>query len=215
MGIVRILLVDDHPLIREGLRKVLALEPNLEVVGEAGDGAEAVAKARECLPDLVLMDINMPRTDGIQAIRQLKQLMPRVKIIALTVAVDERAPEVIKAGVAGYLLKDINADNLLAAVATVAGGGTVIAPEVMEKISHMMTRLQEQQLLQQLTRRERDILGMVAQGLTNREIGERLFISEKTVKNHLTHLFKKIGVEDRTQAALFAVRMGLTEEPNS
>ncbi len=217
---IRVLIADDHALIREGITKVLSLESRITVVGEASNGEEVLIKAQELQPHIILMDINMPRVSGIEATKQIKQELPQVKIIALTVHDDDqRIFEVIKAGVAGYLLKDVDADTLLKTILAVFVGETVIHPAVTTRLLGEFHRLNEvaeavcerDALAELLTHRELEILKQIARGKSNRDIANILCISEKTVKNHISNIFRKLQVEDRTQAALFAVKTKLVE----
>lgn len=217
---IRVLIADDHALIREGITKVLSLEPKIVVVGEASDGEEAVARARELKPHIILMDLNMPRVSGIEATRLVRQELPQVKIIALTVHDDDqRIFEVIKAGVSGYILKDVDPGSLLKTILAVHSGEIVIHPTVTSRLLGEFHRLTEvaqaaeerEAIAELLTHREMEILKHIAKGKSNREIAESLCISEKTVKNHISNIFRKIQVEDRTQAALFAVKTKLVE----
>ncbi|MDA8211196.1 MAG: response regulator transcription factor [Clostridia bacterium] len=217
---IRVLIADDHALIREGITKVLSLEPKIVVVGEASDGEEAVAGARELKPHIILMDLNMPRVSGIEATRLVRQELPQVKIIALTVHDDDqRIFEVIKAGVSGYILKDVDPGSLLKTILAVHAGEIVIHPTVTTRLLGEFHRLTEvaqaaeerEAVAELLTHREMEILKHIAKGKSNREIAESLCISEKTVKNHISNIFRKIQVEDRTQAALFAVKTKLVE----
>jgi len=217
---IKVLIADDHALIREGLSKVLSLEPRIKVVAEACDGEEAIGLCKQYKPQVVLMDLNMPRVDGVEACRVIHEELPGVKVVALTVHDDqERVLQVIKAGVAGYILKDIAPDVLIKTILAVYAGETVMHPSVTARLMVEFNRLAEvaasaeerENLFELLTHRELEILKLIATGKSNRDIAEALTISEKTVKNHISNLFKKIGVEDRTQAALYAVRTKLVD----
>lgn len=207
---IKVLITDDHTLIREGLRKILSTEEAIEVVGEAEDGEQAIEQADRLKPDIILMDISMPRVNGIEATRIIKNKCPGIGIIALTIHDQEDYLfELIKAGVSGYILKDISSDLLVQTILGVARGESFIPPSMTTKIFAEFSRLSsrpQESLPQGLTRREVDVLRLVAQGENNRAIAKKLFISEKTVKNHLTNIFQKLGVLDRTQAALLAVK---------
>ncbi|GAW92833.1 response regulator [Calderihabitans maritimus] len=215
MEVIKVLIADDHSLIREGLRKILLLEPRIVICGEASDGQEAVELTRRYRPDIVLMDINMPNVNGLEATRLIKREFPSTKVIVLTIHDDEEyVTELFKAGASGYVLKDIDAHDLIKVVLEVAEGKPALHPSLTPKVIHGLQQLaKEKEMVQSppLTKREVEILKLIAQGFSNREIGEKLFISEKTVKNHITNIFRKIKVEDRTQAALYAVKHKLVE----
>lgn len=214
---IRILIVDDQRLMRDGLRILLEMEPDMTVVGEAENGREALAAYAALNPDVVLMDIRMPEMDGVAAIHQLRRQWPDVRVIILTTFDDdEYVFEGLRAGALGYLLKDVSADELADAVRTVAAGDALIDPSVTRKVVAEFTRLAASRprspsadLPEPLSPREVEILQLVADGLTNREIAERLFLAEGTVKNYVSNILAKIGARDRTQAALRAREMGL------
>lgn len=205
---IRLLIADDHTLIREGLRKIISLQDDMEVVAEASDGQLAYQRALDVRPDIVLMDINMPNVNGIEATRKIKNDSPEIGIIALTIHDDqEYVTELVKAGVSAYLLKDIGADYLIETIRSVARGEVVFPPEITQKIYGEFQRMARYNPFEEpLSRRELDVLMLIARGKTNKEIGDDLYISEKTVKNHITSIFRKIQVTDRTQAALYAVK---------
>ncbi|MEJ5199689.1 MAG: response regulator transcription factor [Anaerolineae bacterium] len=213
---IRILLVDDQRLMREGLRMLLELEPDLEVVGEAADGAAALSEYARLLPDVVLMDIRMPGMDGVEATRRIRERWPDARIIIVT-TFDEDAYvfDGLRAGALGYLLKDISGHDLAQAVRTVAAGGALIQPSVAARVVAEFARLAAparpptERLPEPLSEREQEILKLVARGLTNREIADRLALAEGTVKNYVTAILGKIGARDRTQAALRARELGL------
>lgn len=210
---IRVLLVDDHQLFRRGVASLLSGREDIEVVGEANNGAEAVERARELMPDVILMDIKMPRLDGIAATKQLKTEIPYVRIMMLTVSeTDEDLFEAIKAGASGYLLKNVDPDYLIASVQQVQRGEVPIAPTMAAKILRELTSPAET-TVQALTGRERQVLELLAGGLANKEIAFQLKISENTVKNHLRNILEKLHLQNRVQAALYAVRMGLTDRP--
>lgn len=214
---IRILIVDDQRLMRDGLRILLEMEPDMTVVGEAENGREALTAYAELNPDVVLMDIRMPEMDGVAAIHQLRRQWPDARVIILTTFDDdEYVFEGLRAGALGYLLKDVSADELADAVRTVAAGDALIDPSVTRKVVAEFTRLAASRtrspsadLPEPLSPREIEILQLVADGLTNREIAERLFLAEGTVKNYVSNILAKIGARDRTQAALRAREMGL------
>jgi DNA-binding NarL/FixJ family response regulator len=214
---IRILLVDDQALFREGMRTLLSVRPELDVVGEASNGREAVEAAGRLKPDVVLMDLRMPVLDGVGATRILRQENPECQVIVLTTFDDdEHIFEGLRAGAAGYLLKDVSSDQLVEAIQAAAKGNSFLEPSVAAKVIAEFARLTEQSsaskehiLVEPLSDRETEILMVVATGASNREIADRLFIAEGTVKNHLTHILGKLGVRDRTQAVLRAKELGL------
>ncbi|GFN23954.1 response regulator [Thermanaeromonas sp. C210] len=212
---ITVLIADDHPLMREGIRKILSLDPRLAVVGEAEDGQKAVELARVLRPRIVLMDINLPVLNGIEATKIIRREVPQAHVIALTIHDhEEYIVELLKAGVSGYILKDVSAEGLLNAVLQVAEGIQVIHPGITKKVLRFLAQADGQKEGEgrvPLTPREKEILAYVGRGASNRQIASRLFISEKTVKNHLTRIFRKIGVQDRTQAAVYALKHGLTD----
>ncbi len=212
---IRVVIADDHALIREGLAKLLELEDDIEVLGEAGDGQGAINLARRYKPDVILMDINMPGTDGITATRVIKREMPHTRIIALTVYEDEQVVEMVKAGVSAYILKDVAAQELISTIRRVMEGNVFIHPRVASRVVKELTS-ERKSYDSRLTRREKDVLELVVKGNSNKEIAGLLYISEKTVKNHLTNIFRKLSVKDRTQAAVYALKNGLVKyEQNS
>lgn len=213
---VRLLIVDDHALIREGLAKILSTEPRLVVVGDAANGDDALTLVKTRDVDVVLLDVNMPGKNGIQTCREIKALKPEIGVIALTIHdQEEYLFEMIRAGVAGYVLKDISPQLLIDTILRVARGESFIPPSLTSKVFKEFNRLYHSPARQvyqdDLTEREVEVLQLVARGESNRGIAGRLFISEKTVKNHLTNIFQKIGVSDRTQAALYAVKNRLVQ----
>lgn len=213
---IKVIIVDDHPMVREGLRKILELEKDIEVIDEAGDGQGAINVTRMNKPDVILMDINMPGTNGIEATRVIKREFPDVGIIALTIHEEEEyVLELVRAGVSGYVLKDIAPAKLIETIKTVANGNSVIDPSITNKIFGEINRLSRSKRMKEewetLTDREMDVLKMISQGRSNKEIAKGLTISEKTVKNHITNIFRKLQVDDRTQAVLFAIKHRLVE----
>jgi two-component system NarL family response regulator len=217
---IRVLIVDDHALFRRGLQMVLAEEAGIEVVGEASDGAEAVEKAGQALPDVVLMDIRMPRSSGIEACRAMKELSPSAKIVMLTISDEEEDLfEAIRAGASGYLLKDIPYDEVADVVRAVHGGQSLINPSMAAKLlaefAAMATRdgseRAEQVPAPRLTEREIEVLKLVARGMNNRDIAKELFISENTVKNHVRNILEKLQIHSRMEAVMIAVRENLIE----
>ncbi len=206
---ITVMIADDHTLMREGLKKILELDNNIDVVGQAGDGEEAVEKILEYKPKVVLLDINMPKMNGLEVLRRVKDLGIESKIIMLTIHDDrEYLLETIKIGANGYVLKDSDADSLVKAIKDVASGKTYIQPNIanlfVEEIDEENNEIAMK--IDSLTKREYEVLTVIAEGLSNREIAERLFISEKTVKNHLSNIFRKLDVSDRIQAAIFAFK---------
>jgi DNA-binding NarL/FixJ family response regulator len=213
---IRILIVDDQNLMREGLRILLELEPDIKVAGEAGDGSTALGAYAQLQPDVVLMDVRMPVMDGVEATRRLCMQRPEARVIILTTFDDdEYVFDALRAGALGYLLKAVSGKELAQAIRTVAGGGALVEPSVARKVLSEFARLApparppEEALSEPLTGREREILALLAEGLSNREIAERLFLAEGTVKNNTSAIFQKLGVRDRSQAALAARRLGL------
>jgi DNA-binding NarL/FixJ family response regulator len=209
---IRVLIVDDHAVVREGLRAFLAIQDGLEIVGEASDGEEAVERAKELSPDVILMDLVMPRLDGVGAMRELRAHAPSSRVIVLTSFLDDdRLLPAIQAGAAGYLLKNAEPAEIARAVRAANAGETIIDPTVasrlVQAIADSAIPLADEG--QRLTRREREVLELIAGGRSNKRIALELGISEKTVKTHVGHLLAKLGVSDRTQAALLAVQQGL------
>ena len=207
---IRVIIADDHALIRQGLMKVLSLESTISVVGEAENGREAIDKAVSLSPDVILMDINMPKVDGIEAAKEIKRIKPEVAVIALTIH-DQEAylVELIKCGVSGYVLKDVRPDELVRAIHQVHAGESYIPQVMMGKVLKELNRLStaaQEPDPDKLTPRELEVLQEVALGLSNKDIAEKLFISEKTVKNHLTNIFQKCNVTDRTQAVMHGLK---------
>ena len=214
---VKVLIVDDHTLLREGLRQLLELEKDIEVVGEAGDGLEAVSKARKLSPDVVLMDLNLPVVNGVAAIRQILEEAPDTGIIALTMyRQDQYVFDVMRAGARGYLLKDAKPSDLIFAIRMVARGASLIDPRmtttVLKEFRRLASQVEPEQGVGGLTSRELEILRLLAMGLSNKEIGHRLCLAEKTVKNYLSTIFQKLQINDRVQAAIYALRHGLLTE---
>jgi DNA-binding NarL/FixJ family response regulator len=209
---IRVLVVDDHPVVRGGLIGWLDAQPDLAVVGEAGDGQEALARVAETTPDVVLMDLRMPRMDGVAAIERLAATHPGVRVLVLTTYdTDADIVRAVEAGASGYLLKDAPLPQLADAVRAAARGETVLAPPVAARlVSRMRAPAPEAP-----TARELEVLAGVARGLTNAEIGRELFIGEATVKTHLLRVFAKFGVDDRTRAVLMAVERGLLPGPGN
>jgi len=208
---IRILIADDHAIVREGLRALIETEPGMELAAEAGDGIEAVQMARRLKPDVILLDLLMPRMDGLEAIRAIKQEQPGACILVLTsFAEDEKVFPAIKAGAQGYLLKDTTPEALLQAVRDVYRGESSLHPTIARKLLQELNQPPDlPPATDPLTEREVDVLRLVSQGLSNEEIGERLFIAERTVRTHVSNILGKLHLANRTQAALYALREGL------
>ena len=211
---IRIVIADDHSVVRQGLKMFLGLDPELEIIGEASDGAEAVRLARELKPDVVLMDMLMPVMDGIAATQAIRSELPDTEVIALTsVLEDSSVVGAVKAGAIGYLLKDTQADELCRAIKAAAAGQVQLSPQAA---SRLVREVRAPESPQQLTEREVDVLRLLAQGKANKEIARELVIGEKTVKTHVSNILMKLGVQSRTQAALYAAQIGLAPlEPAS
>ena len=210
---IRVLLADDQGLVRAGFRMILRAEPDIEVVGEAGDGTEAVARARETSPDVVLMDIRMPGVDGVEATRRIAQTGgPRVLVLT-TFDLDEYVYEALRAGASGFLLKDVPEEQLVAAIHVVAAGGSLFAPTVtrrlIEEFARRVRTPEPPAALGELTPRELEVLGLVARGLSNAEIAAELVVSEHTTKTHVASVLSKLGLRDRVQAVVLAYETGL------
>jgi len=208
---LRVLIVDDSPLFRQGLANLLNNRPDMQVVAEAGDGFEAVDKARETVPDVVLMDIIMPRCDGLEATRIIKQEMPHVQIVMLTVSEsEENLFQAIKLGARGYLLKNVEAEELLHVLRGLSQGETYVAPGIAARILQEFAR--PSRTTEQLSAREKHVLGLVTQGLSNKEISQSLGISPSTVKNHLRNIMEKLHVRNRVEAAIRFLNGGGIQE---
>jgi DNA-binding NarL/FixJ family response regulator len=212
-----VLLVDDHAMVRRGLRDFLAMFEDIEVVGEAGDGQEALTATDRLRPDVVVMDLNLPRLDGVEATRELRATRPDVEVVALTGFVDEeRVMAAIEAGAAGFLLKDAEPDDVAAAIRAARNGEMYLDPAVAGMVARQLrtpggsASLADDDTV--LTPRERDVLALVAQGLPNRAIGDALGITERTARTHVSNILAKLGLTSRTQAALYAVEQGLDGE---
>ena len=206
---IRILIADDHGIVRQGLRMYLQFDKSLEVVGEASNGKEAIEAARKLRPDLILMDILMPVMDGLEATAVIRREMPDTEVIALTSVLDDAIiHQTIRAGAIGYLLKDTGSVELCQAIHAAVAGQVQLSRQVALRMS---ASHEEEQLLQTLTEREMDVLRLVARGCSNKEIANKLFIAEKTVKAHVGSILNKLGAASRTQAALMAVRSGLAK----
>jgi NarL family two-component system response regulator LiaR len=207
---IRVLLVDDHEVVREGLRSFLSLQDGLEVAGEAADGEQAVREAERLRPDVILMDLVMPRLDGVGAMRELRRRLPASRVIVLTsFADDERLLPAIQAGAAGYLLKNVAPQELARAVRAAHAGEALLDTAVAARLVEAIATPAGAPSPERLTPREREVLALLGRGLSNKRIAHELGVAEKTVKTHVSHLLAKLGVADRTEAAVFAVRSGL------
>jgi DNA-binding NarL/FixJ family response regulator len=203
--VIGVLIVDDHPVVRDGLRGMFTADPRFEVLGETGDGAEAIAAAEKLAPDVILMDLRMPRTDGVTAIRELARRGVAARVLVLTTYdTDSDVLPAIEAGATGYLLKDAPRDELFRAVVAAANGQAVLSPAVATRLMGQMRAPASEPLSQ----RELEVLGLIARGSTNREAAAQLFISEATVKTHLLHVYAKLGVNDRAAAVATAYERG-------
>lgn len=211
---ISVMIVDDHELIRQGLKKILEIEKDILVAGVAEDGETALKMAQEVKPDVMLLDINMKGLNGIQTLRRIKEMELPVKVIMLTIHSDrEYLLETVNLGAAGYVLKDTGTDGLITAIRHVYAGHSYIQPSMADESAKDLIKMEAQPDPEKdrLTRREIEVIALIAEGLNNKEIADRLYISEKTVKNHVSNLFKKINVSDRTQAAIFAFKHSIKE----
>lgn len=226
-GEISIVLVDDHQLFREGVKRILEMETDFRVIGEGSDGEEAYRLAEHHKPDVILMDINMPNVNGVSAAENVISVSPHTRVIILSIHDDEGyVYRTLRSGASGYLLKEMGTNDLVEAVRVVARGGAYIHPKVTGKLIEEFRRLSEQEesaertisiddaypvdprIIETLTRREREVLQLMAEGKSNRAIGEFLFISEKTVKNHVSSILQKLSVQDRTQAVVISIKNG-------
>jgi NarL family two-component system response regulator LiaR len=215
MDKISILIVDDHPVVREGLRAFLQLQEDMEVVGEAADGVEALEKIGELLPDVVLIDLVMPRMDGITATRHIRNLSPSTRVLVLTsFAEDDKVFPAIKGGALGYLMKDTTPADLAESIRSVYRGQPSLHPQVARKLMDQITATEEG-AGERLTLRETEVLRLIARGHSNKEIAAALAISEKTVKAHVSNILQKLHLADRTQAALYAVREKIADDGGS
>jgi DNA-binding NarL/FixJ family response regulator len=214
---IRVLVADDQSMVRAGFRMLLTGEPDIEVVAEASNGLEAVALASRLAPAVILMDIRMPEIDGLEATRRILAENSTARIMILTTfGLDEYVYEALRAGASGFVLKDDPAEQLIAAVRTVAAGNALLSPAVTKQVIRKFTRIPRAappKEVDGLTEREREILRLIAAGLSNAEIGRQLYISETTVKTHVTHILQKLGLRDRVQAVVLAYQTGLFDQP--
>jgi DNA-binding NarL/FixJ family response regulator len=208
---IKVLLVDDHQVVRRGLRTFLEVQDDIEVVGEAADGAEGVDRAEELKPDVILMDVKMPGMDGVEALRRLRELANPARVLVVTSFTEQRTVvPALRAGAAGYVYKDVDPDALAGAIRSVHAGHILLQPEVAGALLAQEESNAGTGRAGSLTEREREVLGLIADGRSNREIARALVLSEKTVKTHVSNILMKLDLADRTQAALWAVRHGVT-----
>jgi len=209
---ISVIIVDDHAIVRQGLRTYLELQPDIEVVGEASNGVEAIALTRETLPDIVLMDLVMPQADGVEATRAITGLSPSTRVIVLTsFSEDEKVFASIKAGAQGYLMKDVLPSELVRAIRTVHRGDAQLDTEIARKLMQEFTNPQPTTPKHDLTERELEVLRLIAQGKSNKDISDDLVLSEKTVKTHVSNILQKLHLSDRTQAAVYALRQKIVD----
>jgi DNA-binding NarL/FixJ family response regulator len=209
---IKVLLVDDHQVVRRGLRTFLEVQDDIEVVGEAGDGAEGVERAEELKPDVILMDVKMPGMDGVDALRRLRELDNPARVLIVTSFTERRTVvPALRAGAAGYVYKDVDPDALAGAIRSVHAGHILLQPEIAGVLLSQEESGTGQGRAGSLTEREREVLGLIADGRSNREIARALVLSEKTVKTHVSNILMKLDLADRTQAALWAVRHGVAD----
>ncbi|MDQ1713090.1 MAG: two-component system, NarL family, response regulator DevR [Frankiaceae bacterium] len=215
--VVTVVLVDDHEVVRRGVRDLLSVEPGIDVVGEASTVAEAMARIPALRPDVAVLDVRLPDGNGVALCRDLKSAMPDLNVLMLTSFSDDDALfDAILAGASGYVLKQIGGDDLVDAIRRVGGGGSLLDPAVTAQVlQRLRTPPQGDPLLESLTDQERRILDLIAEGLTNRQIAERMFLAEKTVKNYVSSVLAKLGLERRTQAAVYGARVHDDERPDS
>ncbi len=206
---IEILIADDHELVREGICKLVDMFENMTVISEAADGLQTVSMVRDHFPDLVLLDLNMPRMNGIDAIRKIKEISPNIKILILTIHEEEEyVYEVIKAGAEGFLQKDVKPDELKESILRVLQGDKVFPSRIEEEVEHKIHKTDE---IEDLSDREQQVLELLARGMSNRELAEELYISEKTVKNHVSNILHKMNVNDRTQAVIMGLKKGMVK----
>lgn len=214
MDKIKILIADDHSMVREGLKQLIELEDDIEVVGQAGNGLEAIDKIKECNPDILLLDINMPKMNGLEVIQYMSDNNIATKTILLTIHNEvEYLYKAFEIGVQGYVLKDSESDVLIKAIRTIYDGESYIQPNMASLLFKRMNSSREKDQLgvNKLTKREIQVLKLITEGMLNKEIAHNLCISEKTVKNHVSNIFKKINVSDRTQAAVYAIKNNLVD----
>jgi len=213
---IKVLIVDDHEMVRLGISTYLGVQPDLEVVGQAENGQQGLDMALDLRPDVILMDLVMPQMDGIEATQKILAAWPKARIIILTSFIDdEKVYPAIEAGAASYILKTATAEEIAAAIRQTAAGESVLEPEVTTKMMNRMANPPQPDLYDDLTNREKEVLQLIAQGKSNQEIAETLFITLKTVKTHVSNILAKLQVEDRTKAAIYAFKHGLVKEDQS
>jgi NarL family two-component system response regulator LiaR len=207
---IRVLIVDDHQIVREGLKNFLGIQEDIQVVGEAGDGEDGLKQAQKLQPDVILMDLVLPKMDGITAIKKIHETHPGIRIIALTsFSEDDKVFPAIRSGAVGYLLKDVSPAELVETIRAAFRGEKRLHPKITEKLVENIALERTKPAPDELTERELEVLGCIAKGLSNQEIGDALFISEKTVKTHVSNILSKLNLDDRTQAAIYAIKKGL------
>lgn len=210
---IKVLIVDDHEMVRLGVSTYLGVQPDIEVVGEAVNGQEGLDKALALRPDVILMDLVMPKMDGIESTKRILAAWPEARIIILTSFIDdEKVYPAIEAGAASYILKTATAEEIAAAIRKTAAGDSALDPQVTTKMMNRLTKKAQPELADELTNREREVLMLIAQGKSNQEIADELFITLKTVKTHVSNILAKLEVEDRTQAAIYAFKHGLVKQ---
>jgi DNA-binding NarL/FixJ family response regulator len=214
---IRILIVDDHPVFRFGLRALISSIPEMEVVAEATSGEAAIEEARKLKPDIILMDVNMPGINGIEATSRILAAAPEIGILILTMFEDDSVFKAVQAGARGYILKGADPEETLRAIQSVIHGGAIFSPKVADRLIHFISDKKENgvsEIFSDLTSREREVLSLLAKGLTNSAISEKLFLSPKTVRNHVSNIFAKLQVSDRGQAIIIAREAGLGKDIN-
>lgn len=210
---IKVLIVDDHEMVRLGISTYIGVQPDLTVAGEAKDGQEGLEKALDLRPDVILMDLVMPRMDGVTATKKILAAWPEARIIILTSFIDdEKVFPALEAGAASYILKTATAEEIASAIRKTAGGESVLEPQVTNKVMNHLSRKRQPLLYDDLTNREREVLQLIAQGKSNQEIADELFITLKTVKTHVSNILEKLEVEDRTQAAIYAFKHHLVKK---
>ncbi len=214
--VIRVLLVDDHAVVRMGLRAFFDLQPDIDVVGEAADGSEGVAMARRLTPDVILMDLLMPNMDGVTAIGRIKAELPETEIVTMTSFIEEeKVTAALEAGASGYVLKDAEAEEVAQAIRAAYAGEVHLDPQVARLLAQRMRAKKDPEPVEPLTDREKDVMRLLGQGMSNKEIGAKLFITERTARTYVSNILGKLGLASRTQAALWAVEHKLVEAPGA